>query len=42
MSVREIQLGMQKYDKERDFLKPFDESDAMLAAYERGGINLPP
>ena len=30
MSVREIQLGMQKYDKERDFLKPFKESDAML------------
>ena len=30
MSVREIQLGMQKYDKERDFLKPFKESDFML------------
>ena len=30
MGGREIQLGMQKYDKEHDFLKPFKESDLML------------
>ena len=29
-SVREIQLGMQKYDKQRDFQNPFEESEAML------------
>jgi hypothetical protein len=27
MSTREIQLGMQKFDKERDNFKPFKESD---------------
>ena len=29
-SVREIQLGMQKVDKDRDFQNPFEESDEML------------
>lgn len=29
MSVREVQLGMQRFDKERDD-KPFRESDNML------------
>ena len=35
MSVREIQLGMQKFDKERDVIsRPFNESDKMLKAYD--------
>ena len=29
-SVREIQLGMQKYDKQRDFRNPFEQSEEML------------
>lgn len=28
MSTREIQLGMQKFDKERDNMQPFKDSDA--------------
>jgi hypothetical protein len=27
LSTREVQLGMQKFDKERDNLHPFKESD---------------
>jgi hypothetical protein len=27
LSTREVQLGMQKFDKERDNLQPFKESD---------------
>jgi len=29
-SVREIQLGMQRFDKQRDFQNPFQESEEML------------
>ena len=29
-SVREIQLGMQKYDKQRDSQNPFEESEDVL------------
>jgi hypothetical protein len=27
MSTREIQLGMQRFEKERDAMQPFKESD---------------
>lgn len=37
MSTREIQLGMQKFDKERDALQPFKESDRFINRLTRGG-----
>lgn len=29
-SVREIQLGLQRFDKQRDFQNPFEESEDVL------------
>ena len=40
-STREVQLGMQKYDKERDFPKPFEQSDRTLLPHGEVG-DLPP
>ena len=40
-STREIQLGMQKFDKERDFPKPFEQSDRTLLPHGEVG-DLPP